>query len=98
MPRHKFECPVCHYEWYGRRDTETCLHGAQCANCGSYSMICHESVEQQIKKIHSKLPTKEDFEDFVELIEFLYQKGYIVNNPAPEIALQYLIQKTRDSY
>ena len=60
--------------------------------------MCHELIEQHIEELKAKLPTKEEFETFIDLIGWLYEKGYIVNNESPEIVFQYFVKKLQESY
>ena len=93
-----YECLSCKNKWTGKRNPATVLKGAQCPKCYSYTLICHETLKEQIEQITKKLKTKEEFENFLSVFDLLYEKNYITSKKAHKPVLDLLISKLKDSY
>ena len=91
-PRRLFECIKCHYKWYGKRDVATIRNGAQCPDCNSYSLICHERFDEDLKEFKTKFGTKEEFEKFMDNMEWLKEHRFLLNNETHELVFQHLIK------
>lgn len=95
-----FECLSCGNKWVGKRNPKTILKGAQCPkpNCNSYTLVCHETLKEQVEQIKSILKTKEELENFLSVFNLLSEKNYFVTKKIHQPVLDLLISRVRDSY